>query len=70
MLIGKCLFSIHFHLASAHCITVVFVLSIFNFRKIEKVFVSAMERLRQGGKNETKLNVNKIMKTYLLCIKR
>ena len=50
--------------------TVVFVLSIFNFRKIEKVYVSAMERLRQRGKNETKLYVNKIMKMYLLCIKR
>lgn len=49
---------------------VVFVLSIFNFRKIEKVYVSAVERLRQTGKNETKLSVNKIMKTYLLCIKR
>ena len=29
-----------------------------------------MERCRQRGKNETKSNVSKIMRTYLLCMKK
>ena len=29
-----------------------------------------MERLRQRGKNQTKSNVNRTMRTYLLCMKK
>ena len=49
---------------------VVLVLYIFSFRQTENFDVSAMERLRQRGKNETKSNVNKNMRTHLLCMKK
>ena len=51
---------------SSLCHSVVFVLFIFSFCKIENFYVSTMDRLRQRRKNETKSNVNKIMKTYLV----
>ena len=41
------------------------------FYKTENFYVSAMERLRQRGKFETKSNVNEIMRTFLvLCMKK
>ena len=42
----------------------------FSFRKTENVDIYATERLRQRGKNETKSNVNKNMRTHLLCMKK
>ena len=59
------LFSVSF---SSLCHSVVFVLCIFSFRKTENCYASAMAHLRQRRKNETKSNVNKIMRTYLLCM--
>ena len=50
--------------------SVVFVLYSFSFRKIEHFYVSAAERLRQRGKTGTKSNVNKNMRTHLLCMKK
>ena len=47
-----------------------FCLTHFSFRKTENFYVSTIERLRQRGKNETKSNVNKIMRKYLLCMKK
>ena len=29
-----------------------------------------MERFKQRGKNETKSNINKVLRTYLLCMKK
>ena len=55
---------------SSLCHSVVFVLCNFFSPKTEIFYVFAMERLRQRGKNETKSNVNKTMRTYLLCIKK
>ena len=55
---------------SSLCHSVAFVLYILSFRKRESPCVSAMERLRQNRKIETKSNVNKIMSTYLLCMKK
>ena len=52
---------------SSLCHSFVFDLCIFFFRKTKKFYVSAMKRLRQGGK---KSNVNKIMRTYLLCMNK
>ena len=68
MLIDKSSFSIHF--SWFLCNSVVFVLYIISFRKKEDFYVSAIERLRQRGKNETKLNANKNLRTYLLCMKK
>ena len=48
------------------CHSVLFVLCIFSFRKTENFFVSAMQRLKQTGKNGTILNVTKNTRTYLL----
>ena len=55
---------------SSLCHSVVFVLCFFSFLETEKLYVSAVERLRQKGKTETKSNVNENMKTYLLCMKK
>ena len=63
-----CSFSIHFQLVSAHCvIQLLLSYAFFHFIK-EKTFVS--KRLRQSRKIKTKSNVNKIMSTYLLCMKK
>ena len=40
------------------------------FIKQETFYVSVTERLKQRRKNETKSNVNKNMRTYLLCMKK
>ena len=71
MLVGKCSFSIYFELVSAHCvIQLILPNAFFPFVK-QKTFVSAMERLRQRRRNETKSNVNKIMRLYLvICMKK
>ena len=61
MLIGKSSFSIRFQLVSASCV-------VQSFRKTENFDISATERLRPGGTNETKSNDNKNMRTYLLCM--
>ena len=61
------LFSVGF---SSLCHSAVFVLYIFSFCKTENFYVCAMARLRQREKIETKSNVNKIMRKFLvLCIK-
>ena len=69
--IDKCSFSMHFQLASADWHSAgFFFFCIFSFRKMENFYVSAVERLRQRGKYETKSNVYKHLKTYLLCMKK
>ena len=45
-------------------------LNIFSSCKTENFVVTATERLRQRGKNETKSNVNKNMRTHLSCMKK
>ena len=50
--------------------SVVFVVCIFSFRKTERFYASATERLRQRGKIEIRSNVNKNMRMYLLCMKK
>ena len=71
MLTSKSSFSVRFQLVSAHCAIQLFSsYGFFSFRKIENFDVSATERLRQRGKNETKSNVNKNMRTHLLCMKK
>ena len=63
------LFSVGF---SSFCHLVVFILCILSFRKTEIFYASITERLRERGKNETRLNVKEdvyIMRTYLLSIK-
>ena len=47
-----------------------FTLTIFSFRETKNLYVTETEHLRQREKNETKSNVNKNMRTYLLCIKK
>ena len=47
-----------------------FCLMHFSFRKTENLYVSAIECLRQRQKNETKPNVNKTIRAYLLCMKK
>ena len=42
----------------------------FFFRKTENFYVSTTERLKQGGKNEIKSNVNKTFRKYLLCMRK
>ena len=70
MLIDKCSFSAHFQLASVCCFTQL-LLSCAFFPFVEQNFyVSAMERKRSTAKNKTKSNINKIMRTYLLCMKK
>ena len=66
MLIRKSSISIRFQLVSADCV----IQKTLMYLKTEKFDVSATERLRQRGKNETKSNVNKNMRTYLLCMKK
>lgn len=69
--IDKCSFSMHFQLVSADWHSAgFFFFCIFSFRKKENFYVSAAERLRQRGKYETKSNVYKHLKTYLLCMKK
>ena len=69
--IDKCSFSMHFQLVSADWHSAgFFFFCIFSFRKMENFYVSAAERLRQRGKYETKSNVYKHLKTYLLCMKK
>ena len=69
--IDKCSFSMHFQLVSADWHSAgFFFFCIFSFRKMENFYVSAAERLRQRGKYETKSNVCKHLKTYLLCMKK
>ena len=70
MLINKCPFSFHFLLVSAHCVCNLFLSYSFFFRKKRKFYVYATERLRQGGKNETKSIFDKNMRRYLLLIKK
>ena len=68
MLLCKSLFSIRFQLVSAHCVIQLFLSYTFSFCKTENLDISARERLRKKGKNETKSNNNKNMRTYLLCM--
>ena len=69
--IDKCSFSMHFQLVSADWHSAgFFFFCIFSFRKKENFYVSAAERLKQRGKYETKSNVYKHLKTYLLCMKK
>ena len=49
--------------------SIVFVLCIFSFFKLENFYLSATECLTQRGQNETKLNV-KNMRRYLLGKKK
>ena len=60
-------FSVSFH---SLCHSVDFVSYIFSFGKTENFGVYAAERLRQRGKNKTKSNVHKKMRTHLLCMKK
>ena len=71
VLIDKCSFSIHFWLVSAHCVNQSFLsYTFFSILKTENFYISATECLRQRGQNETKSNVDKNMRTYLLCKKK
>ena len=58
-------------MVSSQCVIKLFLLyAFFFFQKKEKFHVTATEHLRQTGKNETKLNANKNMRTYLLCMEK
>ena len=54
---GKCSFSNHFQLVSAHCVLQLFCCMhfFFFFFVLQKTFVSPMEHLRQRRKNENNL---------------
>ena len=55
---------------SSLCLSVAFVLCIFSFRETEIIYVAATEHLKQRGENETKSNVDKNMRPYLLSMKK